>query len=149
MANSYAKIYVHYVFSTKERRHLIGPDIRDRLWAYMGGIAREHKVIPMQIGGEIDHAHLLLGMSSILSVAKTVQLIKGGSSKWFHETFPTIPFAWQEGYGAFSIGRTELKAVTTYIHGQSEHHKTQTFKEEYLRLLDLYGEEYDIRYVFD
>jgi REP element-mobilizing transposase RayT len=104
MANSYISCYVHYIFSAKQRQHLITPEIRPRLWAYLGGIARENKMKAVAVGGTDDHVHILLSLPATITLAKAVQLIKGGSSLWIHETFPNQRnFAWQEGYGAFTV----------------------------------------------
>jgi REP element-mobilizing transposase RayT len=150
VSHSLSSIYVHYVFSTIERLPLIIPEIRDRLWAYMGGIAREHKMCPVTIGGMADHGHLLIELPSTLSVAKGVQLIKAGSSKWLHETFPSQQhFAWQEGYGAFSLSKSSLPSAIEYIAKQEEHHRIHTYKEEFLAFLARYEIEYDERYLWD
>ncbi len=103
--HSFTSCLMHCVFSTKERRKLITPELQDRLWPYLGGIAREHKMKLLAAGGVEDHVHALLSIPSTLSIAKAIQLLKGNSSKWIHETFPDQRlFGWQEGYGAFSIG---------------------------------------------
>ncbi len=105
MPHSYVSALYHCVFSTKERRKEITEELQERLWPYMGGIARENKMRALAIGGVEDHVHLLLSIPSILSIAKAMQLIKGASSKWVHDTFPEHKsFEWQEGYGAFSVG---------------------------------------------
>jgi len=88
MANTYTSIFVHYAFSIKNRKNTITEEIRDRLWAYMGGIARKNNMIALAIGGVEDHVHLLLSLPATLSISKAIKLIKGGSSKWVHETFP-------------------------------------------------------------
>jgi REP element-mobilizing transposase RayT len=94
---SYVSSYFHCVFSTKERRRLITPALRERLWPFLGGIARQNKMTALEIGGVEDHAHILLSPASTMPVSKALQLIKGGSSKWIHETFPEHRlFAWQE-----------------------------------------------------
>jgi putative transposase len=109
MAHSYVSALFHCVFSTKDRQKTITDDLQERLWPYMGGIARENKMRAISIGGVEDHVHLLLSMPSTLSIAKVMQLIKGSSSKWVHETFSEYKeFAWQEGYGAFSIGISQV-----------------------------------------
>jgi len=137
------------VFSTKERRKSITPDLQERLWPYLGGIAREHKMRALAIGGIADHVHLLLSLPATLAVAKAIQLIKGGSSKWVHDSFPAhAAFAWQEGYGAFSIGISQIEVTTAYIDTQAEHHRQQTFEEEFLAFLKKHGIEYDPRYVW-
>jgi putative transposase len=115
----------------------------------MGGIARENKIKPIAIGGMTDHAHLLISIPQSIAVAKAVQLVKGGSSKWLHETdSPIRNFAWQVGYGAFSIGVSQVNEVTAYIARQEEHHRIRTFQEEYLSFLKEYKIEYDERYVW-
>ena len=96
MAGTYTNLLFHVVFSTKERRRLISPELQNRLYPYLGGIARENKMKALSIGGVEDHVHLLLSIPSTLSIAKSVQLLKGNSSKWIHETFPNQrPFEWQ------------------------------------------------------
>src|SRR5215212_10295353 len=106
MAHSYISALYHCVFSTKERRKTITEDLESRLWPYLGGIARENKMCAVEIGGVEDHVHLLLSIPSTLSISKAMQLIKGGSSKRVHDTFPEHKddFEWQEGYGAFTVG---------------------------------------------
>jgi len=109
MAHSYVSCIMHYAFSTKERARIIRPAFRDRLWAYIGGIARENRMTPFAVGGVEDHAHVLVSLPSTVTIAHAVQLIKGGSSKWASETFPNArDFAWQEGYGAFSVSISGL-----------------------------------------
>jgi putative transposase len=123
--------------------------MRNRLWAYMGGIARENKIKAVSIGGTVDHAHMLVSIPAVISVAKAVQLVKGGSSKWLHESFGALrKFAWQEGYGAFSIGASQVDEISAYIQSQEEHHRLKTYQEEYLAYLKEYGIEYDERYVW-
>src|SRR5438477_7036355 len=130
---SYISSYFHCVFSTKERRRLITPALAQRLWPFMGGIARQHKIKAIEIGGVEDHVHLLLSLPSTMAIAKAIQLVKGGSSKWVHEEFPEFKdFAWQEGYGAFSIGVSQVGPTAKYIDNQREHHRKQTFQEEFL-----------------
>lgn len=149
MAHSYVSSHLHYVFSTKERRKLITRDLRDRLWPYLGGIAREHQMKALGVGGTDDHVHLLLSLPSTLSVAKAVQIIKGGSSKWISEQFPLQrDFEWQEGYGAFGVSISRIARTREYIAGQEEHHRTRTFEEEFIRFLERHGIEYDPKYVF-
>ena len=141
---------MHCVFSTKERRPMITPELQSRLIPYMGGIARENKMKLIHVGGVDDHEHLLLSLPKTISISKGMQLIKGGSSKWIHDTFPEHRlFEWQEGYGAFSISSSEMERTIRYIENQPEHHKKQDFKSEFLSFLDVHKMEYDIRYVFD
>jgi REP element-mobilizing transposase RayT len=104
----------------------------------------------LEIGGVEDHAHVLLSLPSTIPVSKALQLIKGGSSKWVHETFPEHRlFAWQEKYGAFSVSVSQLDGVIQYIKGQEEHHRKMTFQEEFLALLKKHRIEFDERYLWD
>ncbi len=150
MANSYTGCYIHFIFGTKYRHPLIAPAMRPRLWEYIGGIAREHKFDALCVGGDVDHAHVLIDMSRTLTIAQSIQLLKGGSSKWVNDTFRTFgEFHWQTGYGAFSVGADELDSVIYYILHQETHHHNQAFQDEYLSLLDRYGVAYDERYLWD
>jgi len=147
---SYISSYLHCVFSTKERRRLITPTLRDRLWPFLGGIARKNKMKAIEIGGMEDHVHILLSLPSTLSIAKALQLIKGGSSKWVHETFPDHRmFGWQVKYGAFSVSVSQLDTIIQYIKDQKEHHRQMTFQEEFIALLKKHRVEYDERYLWD
>ena len=129
---------------------MITPELQSRLFPYMGGIARDNKMKAIEIGGTDDHVHLLLSMSSTLSIAKAMQLIKGGSSKWVHDTFREHrTFEWQEGYGAFSIGMSDVKRTVDYIRNQAEHHQRKDFKGEFLDFLKKPEIEYDERYIWD
>jgi len=149
MPHSYTSCLVHYVFSTKDRRKLISSDLQERLWPYLGGIARENEMKALAVGGMDDHVHLLVSLPSTLSVAKCIQLIKGGSSKWIHDTFSEHrSFAWQEGYGGFTVSKSAVPAVEAYIAGQKEHHKRQDFMTEFSELLRLHGVEFDPHDVF-
>jgi REP element-mobilizing transposase RayT len=146
---SYISSYFHCVFSTKERRRLITPELRDRLWPFLGGIARQNKMKAIEIGGVEDHVHILLSLPSTMAISKMLQLIKGGSSKWIHETFPEHRlFAWQEEYGAFSVSVSQLDKTIEYIKGQETHHRKMTFQEEFLALLKKHRIEYDERYLW-
>ena len=118
-------------------------DLRDRLWPYLGGIAKENRMKALAIGGAADHVHILISLPATLSVAKAIQLLKGNSSKWIRETFPKMrSFAWQEGYGAFSVGISGVDATVTYIREQSEHHRRRTFREEFATMLRRHGLEH-------
>jgi REP element-mobilizing transposase RayT len=146
---SYISSYFHCVFSTKERRRLIAPELRDRLWPFLGGIARQNQMKAIEIGGVEDHVHILLSLPSTMAISKALQLMKGGSSKWVHETFPEHRlFAWQEEYGAFSVSVSQLDKTIEYIQGQEVHHRKMTFQEEFLALLKKHRIEYDERYLW-
>src|SRR5512140_4047807 len=112
---SYISSYCHCVFSTKERRPLIQPNLRERLWPFLGGIARQNRMKAIEIGGMPDHVHILLSLPPTLSIAKALQLIKGGSSKWVHDTFrEQWRFNWQVKYGAFSVSVSLLDKTVRY-----------------------------------
>ena len=140
MSHTYVNAMFHCVFSTKGRRRLITADLQERLWPFMGGIVREQGLKALTIGGVEDHVHLLLSMSATISIAQAIQSIKGASSKWVRDTFPEHrSFAWQEGYGAFSIGVSQSDAMIAYIRSQPEHHRETTFQEEFRMFLQKHG----------
>jgi len=147
---SYVSSYHHCVFGTKERRPLLTPALRQRLWPFLGGIARQNGMKALEIGGVEDHVHILLSLPSTVPLAKALQLIKGGSSKWVHETFPEHRlFGWQEKYGAFSVSVSQLGKTIDYVKTQPEHHRKMTFQEEFVALLKKHRIEYDERYLWD
>ncbi len=150
MANTYTALHYHFVFSTKHRKAWITPDIEERIWEYLGGIARTNKMTPLKTGRIEDHIHMLLGAPPTIAPSKIAQLVKGGSSAWIHDTFPNLrEFAWQDGYGAFTVSKSLVPEVKTYIENQREHHRVRTFQEEYRALLERHGIEYDERYIWD
>lgn len=140
--HSFNSCLMHCVFSVKERRPLLTSEIRERLWPYLGGIAREHGMKALAIGGVADHVHLLLSLPATLAVSKAMQLLKGNSSKWLRETFPELrreEFAWQEGFGAFSIGVSGMEDTVAYIRAQEEHHRLRSYREEVEAFLKKHG----------
>ena len=139
---------MHCVFSTKERRKTIHPELQPRLWAYIGGIARSHGMKALAVGGIDDHAHMLLSLPATLAVSEAMQRIKGGSSKWIHEDCGKLGFEWQEGYGAFSIGISQIDDTVAYILNQAEHHRQRDFQAEFIAFLTKHQIEYDPRYVW-
>ena len=149
MPHSHVSNFVHYIFSTKQRSPFIVPELETRLWPYMGGIARENGMKAITIGGTSDHVHALISLPATTSVAKAIQLVKGGASKWVHDEFPKYrDFGWQEGYGAFSVSASQVENVVTYIARQKVHHKKRTFEDEFIDFLDKHGVDYDRRYIF-
>ena len=148
MSHTYCCSLYHCVFSTKDRRKTIIPEIQPRLWAYMGGIAREHQMTALGIGGIEDHVHLLLSLSSSISIASAMREIKNASSHWMHETCAINGFEWQEGYGAFSVGWTQVSATLAYIARQEGHHRKRDFQAEYIAFLKKHSIDYDPRYVW-
>jgi REP element-mobilizing transposase RayT len=144
MAHTYTGNFIHCVFSTKERQPLIKATRMADLYAYFGGIAREERFSLVTAGGTANHIHLLFVLPAPLSLALAVQKLKGGSSRWMGPHF-----AWQEGYGGFSVSPSQVPVVKEYIQNQEEHHRTRSFEEEFIALLRNCGIEYDERYVFD
>jgi REP element-mobilizing transposase RayT len=148
MANTYTSLHYHVVFSTKNRENHIRAEAKDRIWAFIGGIARENKMKALCVGGTENHIHILLMAPPAIALSKMVQLLKGGSSKWIHDTFPGMRrFAWQDGYGAFTVSKSQIPEVIRYIENQHDHHRVKSFQEEYLAFLKTHGIEYDDRYV--
>jgi REP element-mobilizing transposase RayT len=148
MANTYTSLHYHLVFSTKNRERWIAEEIEQRVWAYLAGVARENGLKAIMVGGIENHVHLLVGMRPTMTVSKALQLLKGASSHWFHETFPKFRlFQWQDGYGAFTVSKSQMPEVTDYIRSQREHHRTRTFEEEYVEFLRRHDVEFDERYV--
>jgi putative transposase len=142
--HSFTNCLVHRVWSTKNREPFLGSDLRDRLWPYLGGIAKENRMKALAIGGTADHVHILISLPATLSVAKAIQLLKGNSSKWVHEKFPKIrSFEWQVGYGAFSIGISGVEATTAYIRNQIEHHRKKSFRAEFALILRKHEFDFD------
>ncbi len=147
MAHTFYSLNVHCIFSTKDRVPLLSPEVRERLWPYLGGIAKQNGVRPACVGGVADHAHLLLSIPTTMAIAKAIQLIKAGSSAWIHDTFRELHnFAWQEGYGAFSVSVSQVAETVEYIKNQAEHHRTRSFQEEYLAFLKKHNLEFDHKY---
>jgi putative transposase len=146
MGHTYHDCLFHVIFSTKERR-AFPIDAMQRLHRYMVGIAEHNDFTAILIGGVEDHVHLLLSIPCSMSSSKAVQLIKGGSSKWFNEQFPGKGFAWQEGFAVFTVSRSQEGAVRQYIANQEEHHRKRDFAAEFLSLLKKHGVEYDPMYV--
>src|SRR5215813_7481074 len=131
MPHTYVSNLIHYVFSTKERRNLLSLEIQTHLFPYIGGIARQNRMRALVVGGIEDHVHLLLSLPATIDVSKAVQLIKGGSSKWLNDNyFKRREFAWQEGYGAFTISVSHVPETLDYIHNQAQHHAKRDFKAE-------------------
>ncbi len=151
MAQSLAQIYVHIVFSTKNRAPFLKDKaFRDRVHAYLKGICDNQDSPSLQVGGVEDHVHILCRLSKKLGVADLIRELKRDSSSWIKSQQPSLAeFHWQNGYGAFSVSPSHVEALIEYIKNQEEHHKTETFQDEFRRLLRKYGIEYDERYVSD
>jgi len=150
MPSSHHGLLIHVIFSTKLRRPLLADDWRDELFAYMGGTIKEHKGIILASGGIEDHVHLLTKIHPSYAIAKTIQLIKANASRWINQQRKiSAKFEWQRGYGAFTVSQSMSPAVKRYIANQREHHRRQSFQEEYLEFLRRHNVEFDERYVFD
>ncbi len=149
MAHTYARLLYHIVFSSKNREPWIDPAWRPDLHAYIGGILRNRKGDLLAAGGVPDHIHLLVRLATDRSVAEVIRDIKAVSSTWLHEQRGVMPFAWQTGYGAFTLSPSAIPAVTAYINNQVEHHATATFRDEFIELLTNHEIEYDERYLWE
>ncbi len=150
MANTYSNLFYHIVFSTKGRVDFIEQEIEQRVWAYIGGIARKHGLTALQVGGIENHIHALTMAKPIHAPSQIAQWLKGESSRWIHEEFPYLSkFGWQDGYGVFSVSKSNVPDVIEYIRNQRKHHLMQSFEDEYVSMLKLHGIDYDERYLFD
>ncbi len=147
MPSTHLSLHYHLVFSTKDRCAVIVPEWRERLHAYMGGILNNLGAFPQAIGGVVDHVHLLVGLKATHCLADVMRDLKRGSSEWVHDKIGERAFAWQEGYGAFTVSANVRDGVRLYIARQEEHHRTLTFREEYLEFLHRGGVEFDGRFV--
>ena len=140
MAKTYTKLMYHIVFSTRERMPLITEEIRNRLYPYLGGVIRGEKGSLMEVGGVADHVHILARLGAAVAVSEMVKRIKGSSSHWLSQETGSW-FAWQTGYGAFTVSESQVAVVRRYIRNQEEHHKRVSFKEELVSLLRKHGIE--------
>jgi putative transposase len=149
MANTYTALHYHLVFSTHNREKWLHQAQEEQIWAYLGGIARNHQMKPLSIGGVEDHVHLLVGIPPTLAVSTSLQKLKGISSHWLKQEFSNFRhFGWQDGYGAFTVSQSNLELVAEYIRKQRTHHQHQTFHEEYLEFLRKHQIPFDERYVW-
>ncbi len=149
MAHTFTSLLTHAVFSTSGRAPILSEAIRPDVHAYLGGILRELQAIPIMIGGTADHVHLLTRLPADLAVADCLRVVKANSSRWVKEKWPERrTFAWQGGYGAFSVSESRRAAVIRYIQDQARHHQRISFQDEFLALLKNHGVEFDERYVW-
>lgn len=150
MAQTFSNLITHIIFSTKGRYPLIDNELKPRLWEYLGGIIEEIKGNPLKINGTADHVHLLVQLPPALSVAEAMRIVKTNSSRWVHQNWDSREkFAWQTGYGAFSVSRSAVPAVVSYIENQAEHHLRKTFEHELIAFLKKHAIEYDERYIWE
>ena len=149
MPNTYTQIHIHFVFAVKYRDGVIHSSWKDELYKYITGIVQNNKHKLLIINGMPDHVHILIGLRPSQSISDLLQDIKGSSSKWINEKkFIKARFEWQEGYGAFSYSKSQIKTVTEYIENQELHHQKKTFREEYLEILQKFEVDYDEKYIF-
>ena len=150
MGHTFSDILVHLIFSTKDRRPTISTAMQPRRNEYLAGVARQEFGQALRIGGADNHIHGLIRLRTDVSVAEAVRKWKSLSSRWTHKTFADAgTFAWQIGYGAFSVSGPRKKAVIDYIDGQAGHHRKVTFEEEFLAFLRRYEVHYDPEHVWD
>ena len=147
MSSTHHALYYHFVFGTKDREPWIAPAWRDRLHAYIGGLVRTIEGVPTEIGGMGDHIHLLLSLKPTHQLSEVMRDLKRKSSEWIHETIGQHGFSWQDGYGVFTVSYSQVDSVRSYIQRQAEHHRTRTFREEYLEFLQRHMVEFDERFV--
>jgi putative transposase len=147
MAHTYISAAIHCVFSTKQRVHGIPARVQPDLWAYLGGIARANGMKALAVGGTDNHVHALLTIPAIISIGHAVELLKSGSSKWLHDEH-NLTCTWQDGYGAFTVGVSQIPPTISYITSQTEHHRKLTFEDEYVAILRKHKIEYDPKFVF-
>ena len=146
MSHSYAQNHVHLVFSTKNREKLLTRAFLPRLWAYTAAVCRNHDLLTFAVGGMEDHMHVLFRLPPTMPLSDAVALVKSNSSKWLGEL--GNDFAWQEGYGAFSVSSSNINRVIRYIENQEKHHRKISFEDEFITLLKRHGVDYDPKYVF-
>jgi putative transposase len=150
MPQSLSCVWGHIVFSTKNRQALIMQDWESDLHRYLAGICENMGCRPIEVGGTDDHVHIACSLSRTVAIAQLIKEVKGGSSKWLKNEGPgPASFAWLNGYGAFSIGQSQVQDLTNYISGQRRHHRKQSFQDEFRALLRRYEIDFDEQYVWD
>jgi len=150
MADTYSQLYIQIIFAVKGRQNLISKKWKDEIYKYITGIITNQKQKLIAINGMPDHIHILVGIKPNISISDLVRDIKTSSSKFINEQkWINGKFEWQTGFGAFSYGHSQLTPVIKYIENQEEHHKTKTFKEEYIMFLKLFNIDFKNEYIFD
>ncbi|RRO18452.1 IS200/IS605 family transposase [Flavobacteriaceae bacterium 14752] len=150
MANTYTQLYFHVVFTVKYRQNLIRKDWEDELYKYITGIVSSQNQKMMIINGIPNHIHMLIGTKPNCNLSDLVRDIKANSSKWINsKKLVNTRFEWQSGFGAFTVGHSQVKRVVNYIKNQEKHHQRKSFKEEYIEFLKTNAVDYDEKYVFD
>lgn len=150
MANTYSQVNIHCVFAVKGRENLITKSFRDDLHRYMSGILKSDGSYPLAVNGWLDHVHVFFELPMTMAISDQMRMLKATSSKWINDNkLVKGKFSWQEGYGAFSYAKSQRDVVINYIKNQEEHHMKQSFKQEYLELLEKFEIPYDERYIFE
>ena len=150
MPQSLARLHIHIVFSTKNREHLIADPVRDSLHRYMASVLQNLGCAPVLINSVEDHAHLLFDLARTISISQAVEDVKKSSSKWIKtQSADLASFAWQGGYGAFSVSQSHVETVKKYIARQPEHHRKTSFQDELRAFLNKHKMEFDERYLWD
>lgn len=149
MSRTFTNLLTHLVFSTKNREPFVVPELKSELYAYLGGLTKELKGKAYSIGGYDDHVHMLVNLPPVISISDALRFIKSNSSKWLHEKWPHKPFAWQPGYGAFSVSKSNVGDVCQYIANQEEHHRRVSFEEEFVRFLQRHDLPFDDPHIWD
>ena len=148
MGATHLSLHYHVVFSTKGRAGLITPDVRGRIHEYIGGAVRGNRCVSPAVGGTADHVHVLFGLRAEHRLSDVMREVKSESSLWIHRELRMPLFAWQEGYGGFTVSASHVETVRRYIMRQEEHHRVRTFQEEYVAMLQRGLVEYDERYLW-
>jgi REP element-mobilizing transposase RayT len=148
--STHQQLIYHVVFSTKGRRRYLRDGFRERVFAYMAGTATRLEGFAVKVGGYYDHAHLLIHIPAKVSVSSFIGQLKSSTSKHINESTQSLKkFSWQDGFGAFSVSPSQQNRVVRYIENQMEHHRRESFKDEYVRLLEKHQVNYDPRYLWD
>ena len=152
MGRTYTSLTYHIVFSTKYRQSLILPDFQEELYRYIGGIIRSKEGVQLEIGGTMDHVHIMAALPAKISVSDMLRFIKTNSSSWVNQR-PGMEnqqkFEWQPGFGAFTVSHSGKEKLRAYIQNQKQHHAKKTYKDEFLAILVAHGIEYDPKLVFE
>jgi REP element-mobilizing transposase RayT len=150
MANTYSQINIHCVFAVKRRENVIDKSFRDDLHRYMSGILKNDNAFPLAVGGWLDHVHVLFELHPDSKISDLMRMLKASSAKWINDNqLVKGKFQWQTGYSAFSYARSQRNDVINYVMNQEEHHRTKTFKEEYLDMLQKFEIEFKDEFIFE
>jgi REP element-mobilizing transposase RayT len=150
MPQTFTSLLCHLIFSTKNREPFLDPELRPRLFGYMGGILREEGATPLIVNGPEDHVHALVATPPTRALSDVMRVLKTNSSRWVHEQWPEKKaFAWQAGYGAFSVSKSNAEEVRRYVENQEEHHKHVSFQDEFRAFLHRHGISFDERYIWE